>query len=131
MTPLSRWKVKREDEEKIIKVLVNELTKVKSEEEMNILVQTLLTPVEQLMVAKRIFAFILIDQGIENTEIAKRLHFTRATVDRLKVVYRHMDEVKRPVKRLVKQFETSELVKDLLKMFINYAVPAAFGRIPR
>jgi Trp operon repressor len=131
VTPLSRWKLVAEDEKNIVRVLIKELTKITSEQEMEIFVQTLFTKTERLMIAKRIFAFVLIDQNMESMEIARKLHFTRATVERLRMIYEHLDEVKIPVKKLVRQFEASELLEDLLKSFLNYAIPAAFGRIPR
>jgi Trp operon repressor len=114
----------------VIQVLVSELVKISSEEEMKTLIKVLLTETEQLMIAKRVFAFVLIDQGVGNMEIARRLHFTRATVERLRVVYKHLDEANKPVKKLVKQFETSEVLRELLKKFLKYAIPAAFGKIP-
>jgi Trp operon repressor len=131
MTPLSRWKLSFEDEVKIKKVLVREMAKVTNIEEMDSMIKVLLTETEQLMIAKRIFVFVLIDQGLSNMEIAKKLHFTRATVDRLRVTYTHLAEKNTPVKKIVKQFGTSEILKLLIKKFSAYAVPAVFGKIPR
>jgi Trp operon repressor len=130
MTPLSRWKLEKSDEEKVKQVLVSGLTKISSEEEMKTLIAVLLTDTERLMLAKRIFAFVLIDQGMGNMEIARKIHFTPATVERLRKTYEHLDEIKKPVKKLVKQFETSEILKELMKKFLVYASSAAFGRIP-
>jgi hypothetical protein len=80
MTPLSRWKFSTQDEEKVKQVLVLELVKISEVKNMEAMIGVLMTETEQLMMAKRIFAFVLIDQGMNNMDIAKKLHFTRETV---------------------------------------------------
>lgn len=130
VTPLSKWKLDKTDENQVRQVLVGELAKISDKEEMKTLISMLLTDTEQLMIAKRIFAFVLIGQGLTDMEIARKLHFTRATVERLRGTYGHMEETDRPVAELVKKFESSEVLKELLKKFLLYASKAAFGRIP-
>lgn len=98
---------------------------------METLIRVLLSDSERLMVAKRVFAFVLIDQGLGNSEIAKRLHFTRATVERLRTRYKHQEELQKPVKEIAQRIKSSEVLGELLKMFLEYAVPAAFGRGPK
>jgi Trp operon repressor len=130
MVPLSKWKLSKVEEEQVKQVLILELAKISNEEKMRTLIQVLMTDTEQLMIAKRIFAFVLIDRGLGNVEIARHLHFTWATVERLRIVYKHLDETNKPVKKLIEQFETSKILKELMKRFLKYAVPAAFGKIP-
>lgn len=132
MTHVSKWSLSSEAGNKVKSVFVNELLKVKSEKEMETLTEVLLTETERLMIPKRIFAFVLIDQGLTDVEIAKRLHFTRATVERLRRTYKHLDELEKPVRKLVRQFSTSEKIKDLLEKFLGgYLLPAMGGRIPK
>lgn len=131
MTPLSRWKMDKEDEKQVRHVLVSELAKISTEKEMKELLNILLSNTEKLMIAKRVFVFVLIEQGDSDMEIARKLHFTRATVQRLRLNYEYQYELEKPVKQIVKGFEESVILKEILKKFLKYALPAAMGRIPR
>jgi Trp operon repressor len=131
MTPLSRWKMAKDDEEQVEKVLVEQLSKVDDEKEMEAMLGVLLTDTERLMIGKRIFAFVLIDQGLSNTDIARQLHFTRATVERLRWSFVHQQQTNQPVTQLVKRMETSKILNQLLKYFLKYAIPALGGKIPK
>jgi len=123
--------MEKKDEEKVVKVLGEELSKIVNMDEMALMMKILLTETERLMIGKRIFAFVMINKGSSDTEIARRLHFTRATVERLRIRFIHQEEINQPVKKLVNQLETSQMLKDLLKEFLRYAIPVMGGRIPR
>jgi hypothetical protein len=130
MSPLSKWRLSAEEEKKVNEVLVSELVKFPERDEMKLVVDMLLSKTEKLMIGKRILVLVLIKKGYNNTDIAKQLHLTRATVDRLRVNFFHLESKKEPVRLMAGKME-NRMVKMLLKKFINYAVPAAFGRIPR
>ena len=131
MTPLSRWKLDKKDEEEINEFLIVELEKISSKKKMETLVKVLFSDTEKLMMAKRMFAFVLIDQGLEDMQIVRRLHVTRETAARLRRIYRHLDEINLPVKPLVKQISESETLKALMNKFLKYAIAAAGGKAPK
>ncbi len=131
MTPLSRWKMEKDDEEKIWLVLVNELVKIQGNQDMEALLKVILTDTEQLIIGKRLLALIMVNQEFTDVQIAKRLHLTRETVKRLKLRFRHEDDLRKPVKAIVRQMEQSDILKSLLKKLLSYAIPALGGRAPR
>ena len=84
------------------------------------------------MIAKRLVGFVLIDEGYTDVEIAKILHTTRPTVGRFRWVYKRAVEKNDPVVKVVEKLKTSDVVKEVIKdILFKYALPAAFGRIPK
>ena len=132
MTPLSRWPLSKSEEDRIKEVLSSELTEVADKKKMVSLLKSLLTESEYLMVAKRLMAFVLIDEGYVDVKIAKILHVTRATANRFRLVYKYAKEKDEPVVELVNKVRLSYELKEVLKkVLFKYALPAALGRIPR
>jgi DNA-binding NarL/FixJ family response regulator len=131
MTPLSRWKLQPEAEKQVKEILVQELTKIGKIPEMEMLADLLWSETEKLILAKRVLAFILIKKGMSDTEIAKRLHLTRETVQRQRIRYIRLLEKDKPVSEVIDKIETSRVVKEIMQGLMKYAVTAAFGKIPR
>ena len=132
MTPLSRWKLTSNEEERIKDIFLGELVKTIDKIEMRSLLKSLLTESEYMMIAKRLVAFVFIDEEYTDVQIAKILHITRATANRFRLVYKHAQEKNEPIIEIVHKVKVSEVVKQILKdVLLKYALPAAFGRIPR
>ena len=131
MTPLSKWRLTSEEENKVKDTLTSKLVKISDEKEMKSLLERLISESEYLMLSKRLVAFVLIDEGYSDVQIAKILHFTRATANRLRIIYKHARELNEPVVKLVKEVKASEELKKILQdILFKYLLPAAFGKIP-
>lgn len=131
MTPLSKRPLSPEAETRIRRIFLRELIRITDTQEMNSLMKAMLTESEQLMVAKRLTAFVLIGQSWTDVRIARVLHVTRATANRFRVVYMHARDRDEQVIKTVNKLTRSGMVKELLAEFLKYALPAALGRIPK
>ncbi|OGC95353.1 hypothetical protein A3C34_04770 [Candidatus Amesbacteria bacterium RIFCSPHIGHO2_02_FULL_48_21] len=131
VTPLSRWQLSTQEEEKIKDVFGKKLAEITDAGEMRSMMKTLLSRSEYLMLAKRLVAFVLIEEGYPDVEIGRILHVTRATANRFRLTYRYAKEKNEPLVRIVHEVRASEVMKEILKSLVKYAVAAAGGRIPR
>lgn len=132
MTPLSRWSLSKEEQIRIRNLFLGELVKITDKGEMESLMKSLLSESEYFMVAKRLVAFVLVDEGYSDVEIGRMLHLTRATVSKFRTIYKFSRERQEPVVKVVERVKASEVMKYILKeVLIKYALPAAFGHIPK
>ena len=132
MTPVSRYKLTAEFEKRVLDTLTSELTKITEKSKLSSLLTLLLSTSEKIMLAKRMATFVMIEQQIPDTQVAKVLHLTRITVAKLRLTYLLAKEKKDPVVKIVQKPTLREIIKPLLKdFFLKYALPAALGRIPR
>jgi hypothetical protein len=130
MTPLSRWKLKKEIEQQVFEALVKEFSRISSDQEMKSLIKILLTDTEMLMIGKRLLALTLIGNNKTDVEIARFLHLTRETVKRLRLRATIENKNINQEMSMYKELLNSDIVKKIFKEFIKYAIPAAMGRAP-
>ena len=132
MPQVSRRKLNSETEEKIKNLFVDELTRISDKTEMASLVKRLLTESEKTMLAKRLVAFVMIEKGVPDVFICRSLYLTPETVARFRLIYSGARDKNEMVAKTIQQMSLkNELKKLMKKILIGYALPAAFGRIPR
>lgn len=132
MSPLSKWSLSKDEQSRIGNLFLNELIKITDKDEMESLLKSLLSESEYFMVAKRLVAFVLVDEGYSDVEMARMLHLTRGTANKFRTIYRFSRERQEPVVKVVERVKTSEMMKYILKeVLIKHVLPAAFGRIPK
>ena len=132
MSPLSKWSLSKGEQIKIRNLFLNELVKIVDVDEMESLMKSLLSESEYFMVAKRLVAFVLVDEGYSDVEIGRMLHLTRATANKFRTIYKFSRERQDPVVKVVERVKASDVMKYILKeVLIKYALPAAFGHIPK
>lgn len=132
MSPVSRWPLTKDEEEKVRDLFLGRLVEITEKDKMRSLLKSLLSESEYLMVAKRLVAFVLVDEGYTDVEAAKILHVTRATANRFRIIYKFSREKKEPVVQVVREFKRKpEFKYILLKVLVKHVLPAAMGRIPK
>jgi len=73
----------------------------------------------------------LLENNIEDKRISTTLKLTPATITRLKMwINLNKDGFNLVFKKLDKK-DKEDMVKQILYRFLNYAIKAAFGRIPK
>lgn len=130
MTPVSRIKLSPEEESQVLEVFLSELVRITDRSELRSLITLLLSESEKIMLAKRMAAYVMIEQKIADSHISQSLHLTRITVARLRLNYWLQKEKKDPVIKIIQNPKLSEILKPLLVKFIKYTIPAAGGIIP-
>ena len=131
MTPVSRYKLSPEDESKILKVFLSEFSRITDNAELKSLIELLLSESEKIMLAKRMAAYVLIEQQIPDSHISKSLHLTRITVSKLRLNYLLQKEKKDPVTKIIQNPELVEILRPLFNKFLKYAIRASIGIAPR
>ena len=93
--------------------------------------KTLLSVSEYLMIAKRLVAFVLIEEGKTDVEIGRMLHVARAIANRFRLVYDRARDKSEPAVDVVHKIRASEVMKEIITALLKYAMLAAGGRIPK
>ena len=131
MTPLSRWKLTETEENRIKDLWVGHLISIVDKEAMRDFLSLVLSDTEFLMLAKRLIAFLLIEQGKSDVEVGKLLHLTRSTASRFRLIYLRSKTTSGQVNKMVNKLGSKKEVNEFLNGLMNYLKTAPFGRIPR
>ena len=122
MTPVSRYKLEPENEAKVLEVFLSELSRITNNVELRSLISLLLSESEKIMLAKRMAAYVMVEQNIADTHISQSLHLTRITVARLRLNYWLQKEKKDLVVRIIQNPRLVEILKPLFNKFLKYAI---------
>ncbi|MBI3289940.1 hypothetical protein HYZ78_00920 [Candidatus Microgenomates bacterium] len=87
MGHVSKRKLPEETKELIDKSLLWILSRLKGKES-ELIIESLLTPTERVMLAKRIGILFLLNEGKEENTIAETLKVTQGTVSRIKIQHK-------------------------------------------
>lgn len=91
MPHLSRRKLNQKTEKLIGSALVWAFSRLK-ENEANYVFESLLSPTEKLMLAKRLGIIFLLNENSDETTISETLKVTQATVSRIKFQHKHVSQ---------------------------------------
>lgn len=87
MTHVSKKKLKKDALLRIHKRFVSNLTKIKTDREMDSFLEALLTETERIMLAKRLTVIFMLTEGFSTYRIAKTLGVSVSTAIRMKDKY--------------------------------------------
>lgn len=130
MTPVSRIKLSPEEESQVLEVFLSELVRITDGNELRSLITLILSDSEKIMLAKRMAAYVMIEQKIADSHISQSLHLTRITVSKLRLNYWLQKEKKDPVIKIIQNPKLVGVLKPLFNKFLNYAIRASVGIIP-
>jgi|SRR3989344_1749655 len=129
MPHVSRNKLSKTLENRLITTFNTIIAKTIKEDDTDKLLKALLTPTEQIMLAKRIAIIVLLKEGLPDSQIAQNLHVTRMTVSRLRYYFEARGEgFEIALKVLRHEKVMKEFTTELLKI-AGYAARAAGGRV--
>lgn len=129
MPHLSRNKLSRKTEQEITEKLVLILTTTTRTKEMTELLNSLITPTEKIMLAKRLAIIVLLEDGTPEAQVAQILHVTRSTVAKMQLFYEARGKgFKIALKKLEEQKQL-ESFKKLLISLARYSARAAGGHV--
>ncbi len=131
MTQVSKRKLDSKIEKELLDSLSYIIKELKTKDEVDKFLSSSLTKTERLMIAKRVLTAFLLENNIEDKRISTTLKLTPATITRLKMwINLNKDGFNLVFKKLDKK-DKEDMVKQILYRFLNYAIKAAFGRIPK
>lgn len=130
MAHLSKRVLKPEIRDQISTALVHIVKTLDSGNDVDKFLNTILSPTEQLMIAKRVVASYLLIHNVPGNEICDLLKLTPETVCRLKL---RMLLAGKDFDSIIKKLETlkrNKIIKEILFKILNYAIVTGSGRIP-
>ena len=131
MTQVSKRKLDSKIEKELLDSLSYIIKELKTKDEVDKFLSSSLTKTERLMIARRVLTAFLLENNIEDKRISTTLKLTPATITRLKMwINLNKDGFNLVFKKLDKK-DKEDMVKQILYRFLNYAIKAAFGRIPK
>lgn len=129
MPQVSRIKLNKQAEEKLIEVLELVLSKTNNKEQMRSFLNSLLTPTEKLMLAKRLTVVVLIKEGLNDSQIAKTLNLTRITVAKMRYFFEAHGEGYELAIRTLRNEKLMGEFKKVLEGLVKYSIRAAGGYV--
>lgn len=131
MTQVSKRKLDSKIEKELLDSLSYIIKELKTKEDVDKFLSSSLTKTERLMIAKRVLTAFLLQNNIEDQRISVTLKLTPATITRLKMwIKLNKDGFELVFKKLAKK-DKEDIAKQILYKILNYALNAAFGRVPK
>ena len=112
MAQVSKYPLKKEVEEKIFEILLKTIADLKKPEEVNEFLEDFLSPVEKIMLAKRLAIAILLAKGYDYRGIREVLKVTPGTVAGVNLKLKYGG---RGYKRVVEKFLREEKIEKLFE----------------
>lgn len=109
MTQVSKCPISSKIYERIIEIFFKSLTEIKTNDESRQFVRELLTPTEQIMLAKRLAIAFLLEKNYDFRAISKILRVSLTTVARVNLARKYGGE---GYKRMMKKILHEEQVND-------------------
>lgn len=129
MPQVSRIKLNRKTEEKLVNILKLILTKIGKSSDMDSFITSFLTPTERLMLAKRIAVAVMLKENLSDSQIAASLHVTRVTVSRMRFFLEARGEGYEAAFRVLENEKIMKELKSFLSRLAVYSVRAAGGYV--
>ncbi len=127
MTQISRKPLNPQVEQRIYFVLFNTLAKTIKPEEVQVLLEDLITPVERVILAKRLAIAILLLKGWSYDSIKQTLRVTPTTVSKVNWWLRYRGNgFKKAFDRLMKENGVAEIIDDFKEALLQTEKPAAY-----
>ena len=130
MPHVSKIKLTKIEEEKLIQSFSLVMAKISIVSEMESFLGSILTKTERVMLAKRLAIVILLKEGISQTSICNTLNVTQATVSRMQLFLEARGDEGYGV--ALKKLENEKVLKEfkvLLVKIAGYSIRAAGGYV--
>lgn len=123
MTQVSKLPLRKEIEERVFEIFLTSLAKVQQKEDVESFIQDLLSPIEQMMLAKRLSIAYLLSKKYDQRSISRLLKVSLSTVNRVSLRLQLRGAgYKKVFEEISKEEKTNEFWQKL-DDFINEIVP--------
>ncbi|MCL5438590.1 MAG: trp operon repressor [Patescibacteria group bacterium] len=129
MPHVSRNKLSKKAEAKLIDSFNQVLTHITRGDEMVSFLDSLLTPTEKIMLAKRLAIIVLIEEGLPDSQISSILNVTRMTASKMQLFYEARGSGFKIGLKKLEELNRMESFKKFLISLAKYSVRAAGGYV--
>lgn len=128
MTKVSKRILNKEIEERMFALFWKALADIKKEEEIESFLKDILSPVEQVMIAKRLAIALLLARGFSYESIEATLKVSSATIMRVNFWLNHGGEgYRKVVEKIMREKKREELFDKIDEFLLKISPPAALG----
>ncbi|MBI5465447.1 hypothetical protein HY946_02445 [Candidatus Gottesmanbacteria bacterium] len=104
MTQVSKYPISKEVEERIFEILLKTIADLRSSQEIDQFLQDFLSPVEKIMLAKRLSIAVLLAKGYDYQEIRKILRVSPPTIAQVAISLKYAGKgYKNVVERILRE----------------------------
>lgn len=124
MTQVSKYPVSKAVEERIFEILFKVLAGMGEPKEVEQFLEDFLSPVEQIMLAKRLSIAVLLTKGYNYDEIRKVLRVSPPTISQVAISLKYAGEgYKEVVDKLIKEEKIKKFLQDAKDVILDRVPP--------
>lgn len=124
MTQVSKYPISKAVEERIFEILFRVITEMNREEEVKDFFEDFLSPVEQIMLAKRLSIAVLLAKGYNYQDIIKILRVSPPTISQVAVSLKYAGKgYKKVVERLIKEEKIEKFLQNVEDVILDHVPP--------
>lgn len=128
MAKISKKILNKEIEKRMFAIFWKALADIKKEEEIERFLKDLLSPVEQIVLAKRLGIALLLARGFSYDAIRDTLKVSSATIMKVNLWLNHGGEgYKKVVEKIMREKKREELFDKIDEFLLKISPPAALG----
>lgn len=129
MPHVSKNKLLKKQEDELIHNLNVIISSVDDYDQTALFLNALLSDTEKLMLAKRIAIIVMIEEELSDSDIAKGLHLTRITVEKMRYFYEARGEGFKVALKKLDEKQQLDSFKRFLVSLGKYSIRAAGGYV--
>ena len=122
MSQVSRRKVSKEIENKIFETLLEAISSIKSQKEINAFLSDLLSPVEKIMIAKRLAIAVLLSKGYSYETIKDLVKVSQTTIAKVSIAMNLNNGYRDVIDKISKSERTREFWQDIERMLNRMSI---------
>ncbi len=117
MVQVSRYPLKKEIEERVFGILLQAIASLKNPQEINEFLEDFLSPVEKIMLAKRLAIAVLLGKGYDYRQIREILRVTPGTIAAVNLKLKYAGRgYKKVVERILKEEKLGKIFEKIGKV---------------
>lgn len=114
MVRISKFKLQDEAYERIYDLFCQVLMHNRKKKDFQELLSDVLTPSEQITIAKRVALFYLLQRKVPTGLISETLHLSQATISSWALVFRRTNRINKTFSAISKQRKITDLLEDII-----------------
>lgn len=128
MAQVSKYPISKEIYDRIFEIFIKTLIKLKAKKEAEEFVQSLLTPVERIMLAKRLAIAFLLEKGYEYRQIQRIIRVSLPTIASVNIVRKYSSEgYKNIITKILKEEKLDDLLEKAVVKLLDFPSKATKG----
>jgi len=128
MAQVSKYPISKEIYDRIFEIFIRTLIKIKDRAEAEEFTSSLLSPVERIMLAKRLAIAFLLEKGYEYRQIQKVLRVSLPTISSVSIIRKYGGEgYKKVINKIIQEEKINDLLEKSVLSILDFPSKATKG----